>query len=46
MGGKTAMGIDCSGLLQISLLAYGRNIPRNTKDQLKMNLEDVQTNKN
>ena len=41
-GGKTAMGIDCSGLVQISLLAYGRNIPRNTKDQFKMNLEDVQ----
>ena len=32
---KTAMGIDCSGLLQISLLAYGKNIPRNTKDNLK-----------
>tara|TARA_A100001015_G_C14989991_1_gene713421 strand:- start:746 stop:1516 length:771 start_codon:yes stop_codon:yes gene_type:complete len=32
-GGKTALGIDCSGLLQICLQDHKRNIPRNSKDQ-------------
>lgn len=37
-GGKTVMGIDCSGLLQISLQSSGKNFPRNTSDQFKMDL--------
>lgn len=40
-GGKTALGIDCSGLLQISLLSCGKHIPRNTEEQFKMKLEDI-----
>ena len=40
-GGKTALGIDCSGLLQISLFSYGKHIPRNTEEQFKMNLKNI-----
>ncbi len=32
-GGKTINGIDCSGLLQLSLKFLGLKIPRDTKDQ-------------
>ncbi len=32
-GGKTVNGIDCSGLLQLSLKFLGLKIPRDTKDQ-------------
>ena len=32
-GGKTVNGIDCSGLLQLSMKFTGLNIPRDTKDQ-------------
>ena len=32
-GGKTVNGIDCSGLLQLSMKFTGSNIPRDTKDQ-------------
>lgn len=32
-GGKTINGIDCSGLLQLSMKFIGSNIPRDTKDQ-------------
>ena len=32
-GGKTVNGIDCSGLLQLSMKFFGLNIPRDTKDQ-------------
>ena len=32
-GGRDSIGIDCSALLQLSLQAYGKNIPRNTIDQ-------------
>lgn len=32
-GGKTVNGIDCSGLLQLSMKFIGLNIPRDTKDQ-------------
>ena len=33
-GGRTAQGIDCSGLVQISLMAAGLPCPRDTKDQM------------
>ena len=33
-GGRTAAGIDCSGLVQISLMAAGIDCPRDTKDQM------------
>lgn len=33
-GGRTAAGIDCSGLVQLSLLACGRTIPRDSDQQL------------
>tara|TARA_B100000242_G_scaffold97307_1_gene66818 strand:- start:945 stop:1430 length:486 start_codon:yes stop_codon:yes gene_type:complete len=32
-GGKTVNGIDCSGLLQLSMKFTGLNIPRDTNDQ-------------
>jgi hypothetical protein len=32
-GGKTSLGIDCSGLLQIALQAAGIACPRDSKDQ-------------
>ena len=32
-GGKTVNGIDCSGLLQLSMKFNGSNIPRDTRDQ-------------
>lgn len=32
-GGKTALGIDCSGLLQIALQACGRAVPRDSDMQ-------------
>lgn len=32
-GGKTSMGVDCSGLVQISLLLAGVNAPRDTDMQ-------------
>ncbi|MEM7651055.1 MAG: NlpC/P60 family protein [Pseudomonadota bacterium] len=33
-GGRTAAGIDCSGLVQIALMAASMNCPRDTKDQI------------
>lgn len=35
-GGRNSIGIDCSALLQLSYQAFGENIPRNTKDQIKV----------
>ena len=35
-GGKTSLGIDCSGLLQISLKLVGKKAPRNSIDQKKL----------
>ena len=29
-GGKTCLGVDCSGLVQISLAAAGHDVPRDT----------------
>ena len=34
-GGKTPAGIDCSGLVQVSLAAAGRTAPRDTDMQVK-----------
>ena len=36
-GGRDSIGIDCSALLQLSQEAYGRNIPRNSIDQVESN---------
>lgn len=35
-GGRDSMGIDCSALVQLSYQAYGKKIPRNTSDQVKI----------
>lgn len=35
-GGRTAIGIDCSGLVQAALLAAGIACPRDTKDQISI----------
>lgn len=47
-GGKTVMGIDCSGLVQICCALAGYQLPRDTKEQVKHGtsisfLEEVQT---
>ena len=34
-GGRSAAGIDCSGLVQIALMAAGIKCPRDTKDQIE-----------
>lgn len=34
-GGRSAAGIDCSGLVQISLMSAGIDCPRDTKDQIE-----------
>jgi cell wall-associated NlpC family hydrolase len=34
-GGKTALGLDCSGLVQISLAAAGISVPRDTDVQAR-----------
>ena len=39
------MGIDCSGLLQLSLQSSGKKFPRNTEDQFKIKLQNI-NNKN
>ncbi len=33
-GGRDTLGLDCSALLQLSYQTYGKNIPRNTEDQV------------
>ena len=33
-GGKSCLGIDCSGLVQLVLQSLGKFIPRNTSDQI------------
>jgi cell wall-associated NlpC family hydrolase len=35
-GGRTSLGLDCSGLVQLSLMAAGRNAPRDTDLQESM----------
>ncbi|MDB2700669.1 C40 family peptidase [Alphaproteobacteria bacterium] len=40
-GGRNSKGIDCSALIQLSLQTAGINIPRDTKDQEKMEWEQI-----
>jgi cell wall-associated NlpC family hydrolase len=35
-GGRSVRGLDCSGLVQLALLAAGRPCPRDTKDQIHL----------
>ncbi len=42
-GGKSFIGIDCSGLVQITLESSGIKIPRNTDDQLNFKSDKVIT---
>ena len=45
-GGKTVLGLDCSGLIQTSLQASNLIVPRNTIDQLNYRCDfliDVET---
>ncbi|MDA9170443.1 NlpC/P60 family protein, partial [Alphaproteobacteria bacterium] len=41
-GGKSLLGIDCSGLVQTAIQLKDNYIPRNTKEQIKMNFDTVQ----
>ncbi len=38
-GGRTALGIDCSGFTQIVFKIHGINLPRDAKDQSKIGVE-------
>ena len=40
-GGRNSHGIDCSALIQLSLQAAGMKVPRDTKDQEKMNWDII-----
>ena len=43
-GGRDTIGIDCSALLQLSYQTYGKDIPRNTSEQIKLknnNIRDI-----
>ena len=42
-GGKTVFGIDCSGLIQVTLNYVGVNFPRNSNEQFKF-LKNQTTN--
>lgn len=35
-GGRSGFGLDCSGLVQIVYNFYGLNLPRDTKDQIRV----------
>jgi hypothetical protein len=35
-GGRDTVGLDCSALLQLSYQTYGKNIPRNTSQQIQL----------
>ncbi len=41
-GGRDSIGIDCSALLQLSYQAYGKNIPRNTSQQIKLKKKNIE----
>ena len=41
-GGRTSLGLDCSALVQLSLLNSGHICPRDTKDQVKVLGRDVE----
>jgi gamma-D-glutamyl-L-lysine dipeptidyl-peptidase len=38
-GGRTFMGIDCSGLVQVIFKACGYNLPRDAKDQVNAGIQ-------
>ena len=40
-GGRDTLGIDCSALIQLSYEAYGQIIPRNTNEQVKINMKTI-----
>ena len=40
-GGRNSRGIDCSALIQLSLQAASINIPRDTKEQEKIDWEEI-----
>ena len=40
-GGRNSIGLDCSALLQLSYQTFGKNIPRNSKDQSLLNKEII-----
>ena len=39
--GRDTIGLDCSGLLQLSYQTYGKSIPRNTTEQVLLEKEVV-----
>jgi cell wall-associated NlpC family hydrolase len=43
-GGKTAAGLDCSGLVQIAMLAAGQNCPRDSDMQMAALGTPIETN--
>ena len=38
-GGKSFFGFDCSGFVQVNLKFFGVDVPRDTKDQIKLGRE-------
>lgn len=40
-GGRDTVGIDCSALLQLSYQTYGKDIPRNTSEQIKLKNKNI-----
>jgi len=40
-GGRDTIGIDCSALLQLSYQTYGKYIPRNTSEQIKLKKKKI-----
>lgn len=38
-GGKNAMGMDCSGFVQVVMSLFGKSLPRNASQQAKCGLE-------
>ena len=41
-GGRDSVGIDCSALLQLSYQAYGKSIPRNSSEQIKLKKNNIE----
>ena len=40
-GGRDTIGLDCSALLQLSYQTYGKNVPRNTTDQIQVKTKKI-----
>jgi hypothetical protein len=45
-GGKSLLGIDCSGLVQLAIQLKVDNFPRNTNEQIKMNFDIIKNQNN